>query len=437
MKKRKIISVVLASLMVTTMFAGCGTKSGQSNQSGSAATTKPAEPITIKVSCWDKATMPEFKTAIDAFTAKNSNIKVDIIDKPSAEYTNNLSVMLNGGSDLDAFWIKDADTMLSIQKKGQLTDLSDYIKKNNVDLNIYNGLAKNMQFDGKTYGLPFRSDYYVLFYNKNLFDAAKVAYPTNDMTWEDFEALAKKLTSGSGADKKYGALIHTWQACVENWGVQDGQHTILDTSTGYDFFKPYYEMALRMQKDGTIPDYASLKSGNIHYSSPFMKGDVAMLPMGTWFMSTLIQKTTSGENKANWAVATLPHPKGVKAGNTVGSVTPLVINQASSKKDAAWEFVKFATGDEGATALSKIGSIPALTNASITANIAAVKGMPANLTDALKVTNISLDRPIAPKVVEVNKMLGEQHDLIMLGEKTIDQGLAEMAKQSKELQSNK
>ena len=85
------------------------------------------------------------------------------------------------------------------------------------------------------------------------------------------------MTSGEGNDKKYGALFHTWQACVQNWAVQDGKHTILDTD--YSFMKPYYEMALRMQDEGTVMDYSTLKTGNIHYSSVFMEGQCAMMPM--------------------------------------------------------------------------------------------------------------------------------------------------------------
>ena len=50
--------------------------------------------------------------------------------------------------------------------------------------------------------------------------------------------MAAELTSGEGANKIYGAYLHTWQACVESWGIQDGKHTIMDYSTGYDFFKP-------------------------------------------------------------------------------------------------------------------------------------------------------------------------------------------------------
>ena len=47
----------------------------------------------------------------------------------------------------------------------------------------------------------------MLFYNKTLFDAAGVDYPTNDMTWEEYAALAKEMT-GKG-NCKYGCHYHT------------------------------------------------------------------------------------------------------------------------------------------------------------------------------------------------------------------------------------
>lgn len=107
---------------------------------------------------------------------------VEPIDVPSADYTTKLSVMLNGGSDLDVFWVKDANTLYDLQERGQTADLTSYIERDGVNLADYNGLADGFNFDGKQVALPFRTDYYVLFYNKDIFDAAGVDYPSNDMT---------------------------------------------------------------------------------------------------------------------------------------------------------------------------------------------------------------------------------------------------------------
>ena len=289
-----------------------------------------------------------------------------------------------------------------------------------------------LKLDGKQVALPVSTGFYVLYYNKDIFDAAGVDYPGNDMTWTEFEELAKKVTSGEGNDKKYGALFHTWQACVQNWAVQDGKHTILDTD--YSFMKPYYEMALRMQDEGTVMDYSTLKTGNIHYSSVFMEGQCAMMPMGSWFKSTMIDKTTAGETRVNWGVATLPHPDGVEAGWTVGSTTPMGVSASSKNKDAAWEFVKYCSGEEGAKIYADCGMIPARMNADTIKALAALDGMPEGLEEALQTKHVAMDRPLEVHSAEVNQMLGEEHSLIMIKELSIDDGLAEMGERSKEIQ---
>lgn len=437
MRMKRFTASILACVMASSVLVGCGGSptSGSAATSGSSAgsTAGGSEQVTIKVANWDNTSNDSVTNVVKAFEAENPNIKVEIIDIPSADYTTKLSVMLNGGSDLDAFLIKDADTTKSLVDKGQLADLTDRIAADSVDLAAYNGLAENFKFNDKNYAMPFRTDYYVMFYNKDIFDAAGVAYPSNDWTWKDFEETAKKLTSGEGSNKIYGAYLHTWQACVESWGIQDGKHTIMDYQTGYDFFKPYYEMALRMQNDGTIQDFGTLKSGNIHYSGPFPQGTVGMLPIGTYFMATMIQKINDGESSINWGIATLPHPDGVEAGWTVGSTTPIAINAASKKQDAAWEFVKFATGEEGAMEVAKTGTIPGRSNDAMLQQIASLEGMPEGAADALAVKNIVLDRPIVDKVSDINQMLGEEHSLIMLGELSVDDGLAEMADRAAEI----
>ena len=441
---KKSISMLLAASMVGTMLAGCGapassastaapTDAASSTTEAASAADTSGEPVTLKLATWDNTSNTTVSDTVAAFETANPNIKVEIIDIPSADYTTKLSVMLNGGSDLDAFYIKDGDTAKSLVEKGQLADMSDYISADGVNLADYNGLAENFSFDGKQYALPARTDFYVMYYNKDIFDAAGVEYPSNDWTWEEFEETAKKLTSGEGANKTYGAFFHTWQACVENWGVQDGKNTIMDYENGYDFFKPYYDMVIRMQDEGTVQDYGTLKTGNIHYSGPFAQGTVAMMPMGTWFMATMIQKVNDGESTVNWGIAALPHADGVEAGYTVGSMTPIAINAASEKQDAAWELVKFITGEEGAACYAKTGAIPGRSNADAIAEIAKMDGMPEGAAEALTVKNIALDRPITDKVSEINQMLGEEHSLIMLGELSVDDGLAEMAERAAEI----
>lgn len=454
MKKKqtgKFMAMALTAAMLGGMLAGCGNNAANAPADTTPAPETPAaessavqestpaeetpaasgEQVTIKVAHWDSYTEPSTQMLVDGFEAANPNIKVELIDIASGEYSNKLTVMLNGGNDLDVVWVKDPDNTPSIAERGQLEDLTPYIEKDGVDIAAMNG-SDALKLDGKQVALPVSTGFYVLYYNKDIFDAAGVDYPGNDMTWTEFEELAKKVTSGEGNDKKYGALFHTWQAYVQNWAVQDGKHTILDTD--YSFMKPYYEMALRMQDEGTVMDYSTLKTGNIHYSSVFMEGQCAMMPMGSWFMSTMIEKTKAGETSVNWGVATLPHPDGVEAGWTVGSTTPMGVSAGSKYKDAAWEFVKYCSGEEGAKIYADCGMIPARMNADTIKALAALDGMPEGLEEALQTKHVAMDRPLEVHSAEVNQMLGEEHSLIMIKELSIDDGLAEMGERSKEIQ---
>lgn len=441
---KKLLSLALAGAMCLSLFAGCSGKPDPTPASGSNpppshsdASGSGAEPAgltgTLKVSMWDLSADAIFSSVIKAFEDANPGVTIEPIDIPSADYGTKLSVMLNGGSDVDVFWVKDADTIYPIANRGQMADMSSYIARDGLDLDIYNGQAKDFNIGGKQIGMPFRTDYYVLFYNKDIFDAAGVEYPSNDMTWTQFEELAKKVTMGEGVDKKYGAYFHTWQACIQNWAVQDGQHTIMDTD--YSFFKPYYEMALRMQNDDkTCMDYGTVKTANLHYSGVFSDGSVALMPMGTWFAATMIDKINKGESSVNWGIATLPHPDNVEAGYTVGATTPICINAASPNQDLAWEFVKFVCGPEGAAAVAAQGGVPALLDNDTLKALTSVDGYPEGALEALQVKNMVRDRPVADKVSEVNQMLGEQHSLIMLGESDLDAVLADMGAQSKSIQ---
>lgn len=441
---KKLLSLALAGAMCLSLFAGCSGKPDPTPASGSNpppsqsdASGSGAEPAgltgTLKVSMWDLSADAIFSSVIKAFEDANPGVTIEPIDIPSADYGTKLSVMLNGGSDVDVFWVKDADTIYPIANRGQMADMSSYIARDGLDLDIYNGQAKDFNIGGKQIGMPFRTDYYVLFYNKDIFDAAGVEYPSNDMTWTQFEELAKKVTMGEGVDKKYGAYFHTWQACIQNWAVQDGQHTIMDTD--YSFFKPYYEMALRMQNDDkTCMDYGTVKTANLHYSGVFSDGSVALMPMGTWFAATMIDKINKGESSVNWGIATLPHPDNVEAGYTVGATTPICINAASPNQDLAWEFVKFVCGPEGAAAVAAQGGVPALLDNDTLKALTSVDGYPEGALEALQVKNMVRDRPVADKVSEVNQMLGEQHSLIVLGESDLDAVLADMGAQSKSIQ---
>ncbi|MNM61482.1 Lactose-binding protein precursor [compost metagenome] len=348
-----------------------------------------------------------------------------------------LSTQLSGGADLDILTIKDIPGYANLVKQNHLEPLKSYIDSNGIDTSLYGGTVEQIQVNGDVYALPFRSDFWIVYYNKDLFDKAGVPYPTNDMTLDQYDELARKMTSGSGSEKVYGAHYHTWRSAVQLFGILDGKNTIVDGK--YAFLKPVYERILKEQDDGIVMDYATLKTSSTHYSGVFYNNSVAMMNMGSWFIATQIDKVKSGESQAtNWGIVKYPHPDGVKAGTTLGTITSLAVNQKSANKEAALDFLKFVTGEEGASVIASTGTIPAIKNDEVVNSIASIDGFPSdeNSKAALTTDRTYLEMPLHEKSADIEVILNEAHDNIMTKNATIDEGIADMEKRVQEALGN-
>lgn len=452
--KKKFLSVLLATAMLGTLLAGCGDDSEKTNggddNSATPSTTEstPAptdngssadnngggdtgEPVTLRWAIWDQETTAYWQDIKEAYEASHEGVTIEMVDLGSTDYMTVLATELSGdGTEFDVVTIKDVPGYATLVQKNAIISLDDYIKADGVDLSKYAGATDQVLVDGKLYELPFRNDFWVLFYNKDLFDAANVPYPTNDMTFEEYDALARQLTDTTFGSQTYGAHYHTWRSAVQLFGVLDGEHTILDGE--YSFFKPYYEMVLGQEADGVCRKYADLKTEGLHYSAAFSGGDVAMLNMGSWFIATMITNLQTGEYDSslcgNWGIVKYPHAEGVEAGSTLGTITGLAVTSATDTPDAAWEFVKWVSGEEGAAVMASSGNFPAIMTDEVKDLITGLEGFPTDdaSREALSVSNLYLEVPYAPNVSEINSVLDSYHGSIMAGEMSIDEGIEAM-----------
>jgi multiple sugar transport system substrate-binding protein len=382
------------------------------------------EQVNLRMTVWDLATTPYWQAVVDAYQEANPNVTIELIDIASAEYQDVVNVMLSGGDDVDIITVKDIPGYSAMLTRGQIIPLNDYIEAADIDLSLYSGATEELTYEDALYALPFRSDIWILYYNKALFDAAGLAYPTNDMTWEEFDALARQLASGEGADRVYGAHFHTWRSTVQLPTVQDGENIVI--AEDYSFMAPIYNMVTSLQNDRIIMDFGELKAGNIHYSGVFKNSQVAMLPMGSWFIGSLIAAEKAGEFDFDWGVAKYPHPEGVEAGTTAGTLTSLAINSLSENKDAAFDFIKFYSGVEGAQILAELGNLPAIRTPEVLATFAAVEGVPAEAEEALQTAAVRLELPMHPNVGAYEQILNQEHELIMTSSVSVEDGIAEI-----------
>lgn len=396
----------------------------------SAGAASAQDQVTLNWALWDWAATAYYQPLIDAYQAKNPNVKIEYTDLGSTDYSTVLQTQLAGGADeLDIITIKDVPGYTNLIGANLLLPLDDYIAAQGIDTAAYGGLVEELKLNDKVYTLPFRSDFWVLYYNKDLFDKAGVAYPTNDMSLAQLDEAARAVTSGFGADKVYGTHYHTWRSTVQLPGILDGKQTLVDGD--YAFLKPYYERVLALQADGVIQSYATLKTSNTHYSGPFYNAQIATLPMGSWFIGTQIAKVKSGESKAvNWGVVKFPHPEGVEAGTTAATITGISVAANSKKQEAALDFVNFVAGPEGAAVVAKTGTFPALTTDDVLSTITSTEGFPSDQgsKDALVTAKRYLEMPVSPTAPQIEVVLNRAHDEIMTDNISVDDGLAEMTK---------
>ena len=406
---KKMLSVLLAAILVLLAIPAM------------------AEDQVITVVTWDATTTPYLIAQKDAFEAAHPGVTIEYVDVASQDYGVKTTTMLEGGDKSDVYMIKEIDNLINWQAQGFAAplDTADY------DMSGFRGTEVNYAVDGVQYAIPFRSDFWVLFYNKDLFDAAGVEYPTNDMTWDQYAELAKKMTD---ADKGiYGTHYHTWLSAVANWAVCDGVNTLADGQ--YDDLLYFYKLYQDLEDNGACMSYADLKAAGLHYSAAFANGNIAMLPMGYWYVSTLIGYNNDGTCSFNWGIAAVPHLEGVAAGSSFGNLTGAMINAKSENKDLAWEYVSWLGGPEGAKATASVGARPAWISEEVAGAMSSVEGFPADETSkgALLPSGVAMEWPVAEKVADIKTIVNEEHSMIMAREITPEEGIEEMNERVAEL----
>ena len=409
---KKMLSLALALMLALALVGACA----EGKQ-------------VLTVVTWDATTTPYLLAQEAAFEAKYPEIDLQYIDVASQDYAIKVGTMLSGGDTSDVVMIKEARDIINWQAAGYAAPLSDYIAADAFDVSGYVGTEVNYAVDGVQYALPFRSDFWVLFYNKDLFDAAGVAYPTNDMTWDQYAELAKTMTG----DGVYGTHSHTWLSAVANWAVCDGVNTLADRE--YSDLAYFYNLYQDLEDAGACMAYSELKAAGLHYSAAFANGNVAMMPMGYWYVSTLIGYNKEGTCNFNWGITAVPHAEGVDAGSSFGNLTGVMLNEKSAQKDLAWKYISWLCSEEGALTTASTGSRPAWVSETVAAQMSAVEGFPTDEASkaALLPSHVAMEWPVVDKLSEIQTIVNEEHTLIMTRELDVEEGIEEMNERVAEL----
>lgn len=321
----------------------------------SATAMAAAQEAEITFSLWGSPQEGEvWQQIARAFEAEHPEIKVNIEVADWDGYWEKLRVQISGGTPPDVFAM-DAPLYPDWQSRGVLLDLDPYIDAEPEVLEgIYPITLEAYETPDGLFGLPRDFQTIVLFYNKDMFDAGGVDYPTADWTWDDFREAAADLTideDGNGSPDQWGAWAEVydmepfWGPVVWSHGGEivdpEAGETLIDSPeamAGFEFIRSVWLDDQSMPTEEQLSQYGW---------DGLLSGIAAMGFSGHWSVPEYSQ--------AGLSLGVAPVPSGPAGRTTMVNSAGFVISANTPNPDAAWAFVKYATSEAGQTELAKIG----------------------------------------------------------------------------------
>ena len=399
-----------------------------------AATAAPAKVTEIVWSFWgDEAEIALNNKVVEGFQAKNPDIKIKTQFEPFESYFDKLQAQWAGGSSPDVMFLNSIPVYAA---KNQLMALDDLIARDKFDIaDFYPGLLEIFKYQGKVMGLPRDSDTQVIYYNKAVFDDAKVAYPKKDWTNDDFRKTAQALIKKEG-DKttRYGAAL-AMSNHFRIWVWANGGELYDDN------FKPTKTLINQpdaieaigflggLFKDQIIPSNDQINTGAKRVQM-FTNQQVAMLQGNH---STLPQLMNA---KVPFKFDIVPMPRGKKGASNLGGGAGYTLYKGLSgdKLEAAWRFYKFLNGPEGQTFYTANGLItPA--RRSVGKSDVFLKQQPDDLSHALYIeaAEASHPQPQFVKAAEAQRTWDSSLEELWAGKKDAKTLAAEIEKKMNDI----
>ncbi|SHK17558.1 ABC transporter substrate-binding protein [Paramaledivibacter caminithermalis] len=326
---KMIVSLLIVALLLITT----------SCSSSDVGDTADKEKVTLRFATWDSGDALKIQQEIaKKFEEQNPGVKVQV-EAYADGFDQKLVASFGAKNPPDVMYMWDFPTY-----HVSLEPLDDYIAKSselNID-DIYSGLFNYSSINGKIYGIPAGFTSHVIYYNKDLFDAAGLEYPKAGWTWDDLRKMAKNLTDKN--KKQYGFAVpgspdpYDFEQFVWSNGSSyispDGK-----TIEGYMNSKETKEV-VKMFVDMLRERTALKLGGDISGSKTFKSNKLAMYESGIWPLNGI------KEAKINFGVAPLPSFGRNKPACSVLSVSAVAMAKDSKNKDLAWEFIKFYAAEE-------------------------------------------------------------------------------------------
>jgi multiple sugar transport system substrate-binding protein len=277
------------------------------------------------------------------FMKLHPNVHVTVLTIPATAYDQKVQTMVAGGTPPDIFNSGDVQ-IPNIVSKNFALNLLPYVHRDHYSLSdFYPQVVQGLTFNNELVGLTDNWDTQVMYYNANLFQKAGIAPPTPSWTWSDFLNAARRLTSGSGTSKTYGAAFDNWFAPyydqVWEWGGDPYGTTGKTCGLASPQSIAAFQSIVDLYKSGSSPTPSQF--ANQGAEQLFLGGHVGMLlGEGRWAAYDM-----RSVNRFLWKVA--PIPLGPHGRANFFHLSMFAITRTSHNPDAAWAFLKFMVSPQG------------------------------------------------------------------------------------------
>lgn len=406
---------------------------GSGDDSGKDAAKGYDPSAAVTLTWWTGQTEEAEKVAeklADEYHAAHPNVTIktsagapttdDLLTKLSAGFT--------GGSYPDisyAFgnWAGD------LGASGKTQDLTSYVNDPSFAWTEMPAAARQVAtVNGKVIGVPALVDNLALIYNTKLFDAAGLAHPTDQWSWDDFRAAAKKLTNK--ATNTYGTAYsvsgsedttwHLWPLLWQHGGkILDGTKPAFNSDAGVAALETLRQMAVddkSMYLDQTDEQYPRL----------FNSGHVAMMLSGPWSLLDI------KDAKLAYGVVDLPGFNGDHQTVSGPDLWVLFNHDDVNRAGASRDFVKWLTSAQTDAKWNlTVGNLPLRSTEKSTPEFAAyVKEYPGGQKFFDNLANAKQARPTVEGYETMSRNVGDAIAKVLQGAAQPKQALDDAAKKS-------
>lgn len=369
--RKKLISLLLTGVLTASLLAGCGSTDNSAASENTAAaeetasagedqeavdlagteTTEEAVEITYANFNASGGNEETLQKMYEAFHDEYPNITVNIETIGYDDYFTQMQTRVAGGTAPDCYEL-NIENFAAYANKGVLAELTG------IDTSGYNATALNaFSVNGKQYGVPGNFSNVVLIYNKDLFDQAGVAYPTDDWTWDDAMDACEKISALG--DDIYGiyqpiTFNEFFKVAAQyGGGVLNADKTEF-TINSEENLKAATMMISKVTDTNVQPTEAQM--GGMGDWDLFESGRLGMIPTGIWAFNTFADACDF-----NWDICV--EPGGTQKATHFFS-NALVVNADSDKKEAAATWINWlASSDTSAQMRIDAGwDLPAISN---------------------------------------------------------------------------